>query len=163
MGTLHRVCQGRGGSVFVRPLAITLYPRTWTALLVGDVFDPNVQKRHTCEVEDPWMMAAHMASHHGINELTHILQWCRKREQREVSFLHVLDQSSIQAGFGFHQDNEGDVTYVFSLAESGSGVQVAGAPHIFWYDGPGSACRFVASLWHRSVMPRGMKLAVFLK
>ena len=91
---------------------------------------------------------------------------------RTIAVVHILDQSSDQAKFGWHVDNNprdtgyGDIelSFVFCLTDGASSMQVAGKD-VFEYRGAGDGCMFRASLWHAlgHAIAGTVKAAVFLK
>ena len=90
---------------------------------------------------------------------------------RHIAFVHILNQSSSQAQFSWHVDNNprdtgyGDIelSYVFCLTEGQSSMQIAGY-EVFQYGGAGQGAVFNAAFWHASVHaePGTVKVAVFL-
>ena len=84
---------------------------------------------------------------------------------------HLLDQTSAQAQFSWHVDNnphdegygEIKLSFVFSITDTRSSMQVAGKAE-FEYEGAGSGCMFSAGLWHASGHAEAgtLKVAVFL-
>ena len=104
--------------------------------------------------------------------LSHILTYCRLRApNRAIAFVHLLDQTSAQAQFSWHVDNnphdegygEIKLSFVFSITDTRSSMQVAGKAE-FEYEGAGSGCMFSAGLWHASGHAEAgtLKVAVFL-
>ena len=103
---------------------------------------------------------------------SHILAFVRLHAPgRAIAFVHLLDQSSEQAQFTWHVDNNPkdgeygqiDLSFVFCITDTDSSMQVAGKA-AFQYAGAGSGCVFSSGLWHASVhaAPGTLKVAVFL-
>eukprot|EP00966_Prymnesium_polylepis_P095146 2203143-Prymnesium_polylepis.1 len=95
---------------------------------------------------------------HVLPGLHEVLHFCNQHApSRSIAFVHLLDQSSVQAQFSWHQDNNkadigyGDVelSFVFCLTDTVTSMQIAGREE-FWYTGAGSGAVFRASFWHRS-------------
>ena len=91
---------------------------------------------------------------------------------RTIAVVHILDQSSDQAKFRWHVDNNTrgigygniELSFVFCLTDGASSMQVAGKD-VFEYRGAGDGCMFRASLWHAlgHAIAGTVKAAVFLK
>ena len=107
-----------------------------------------------------------------LPQLSHILAFVRLHAPgRAIAFVHLLDQSSEQAQFTWHVDNNPkdagygqiELSFVFCITDTDSSMQVAGRA-AFQYAGAGSGCMFSAGLWHASVhaAPGTLKVAVFL-
>jgi hypothetical protein len=109
-----------------------------------------------------------------LPHLSTILQFAQSLcsgPDRAIAYVHLLDQTSEQAQFTWHVDNnskdgdygEVEVSFVFCVTDTPSSMQVAGKAK-FHYEGAGSGCMFHSSLWHASghAAPGTLKVAVFL-
>jgi hypothetical protein len=91
-----------------------------------------------------------------------------------ILYVHVLDQSCPSARFVWHMDTEEDTlkqrvyySCVILLRKDGTvaGMQIAGAPEVAHYSGPGSGHIFNAALFHTTEKKEGcggLKLGVFV-
>ena len=123
---------------------------------VQATLNPRVQRKNTTmlplhEVEDVSWQALLFAGLDGLSELVAYAKGLAGENM--MLACHMLRQDSLQACFGWHQDNLNNphtkISMVFLLSPTRSSMQVAGAEP-FVYDGVGSGVLFPSEAHHRS-------------
>ena len=134
----------------------------------------NEQRKRNCviEVDNVRNTLLFCSVLPGLGDVMH---FCLSRSPGlEIALVHLIDQSSVQSQYDWHQDHlagkgyeEVEFTYIFVLStEPGAGctsMQMGGRAE-YRYPGPGHGVLFRSRMWHKSVLGGGAKkLVLFMK